>query len=69
MHATVISAGILKQSFGGNAFTSVLLTVNACSIHKEVTLDTLKFGAMCKKITNMASVNEVHETSISFLLM
>ena len=43
---------ILKQSLGGNTFTSILIAMTPAPMHKEESITSLKFGEMCKKIQN-----------------
>jgi len=43
---------ILKQSLGGNTFTSILCTLTGAGMHREETISTLKFGQLCKSIKN-----------------
>lgn len=43
---------ILKQSLGGNTFTSILCTVTGAEMFREETVTTLKFGQLCKSIKN-----------------
>ena len=50
---------ILKQSLGGNTFTSILCTVTAAGMHREETISTLKFGQLCKSIKNSVKSNEI----------
>ena len=50
---------ILKQSLGGNTFTSILCTVTGAGMHREETISTLKFGQLCKSIKNSVKSNEV----------
>ena len=52
---------ILKQSLGGNTFTSILIAMTPAPMHKEESITSLKFGEMCKKIQNRARKNVVHD--------
>ena len=50
---------ILKQSLGGNTYTSILCTCTGAGMHREETVSTLKFGQLCKSIKNSVKSNEV----------
>ena len=49
---------ILKSSLGGNASTSVLLTMTGSPQYSEESMSTIKFGELCKKIKNRVRKNE-----------
>ena len=50
---------ILKQSLGGNAFTSILLCMSPAKCHHGESVSTIKFGVMCKSIKNNVRRNKV----------
>ena len=50
---------ILKQSLGGNTYTSLLCTITPSPLHREESVNTLKFGTMCKTIKNKAKKNQI----------
>jgi len=43
---------MLSSSFGGSAYTSVILHVSPSELESKVSLNTLKLGAECRKIVN-----------------
>lgn len=50
---------ILKNSLGGNTFTSVLCAMSPAKGSREETLSTLAFAGVCKKIQAAVTKNEV----------
>ena len=50
---------ILRQSLGGNTFTSIIIAMSPAPMYREESRSTLKFGQMCKKIQNKAKKNNV----------
>ena len=50
---------ILKQSLGGNSLTSIVVAISPASSQREESRSSLKFGHMCKSITNTVSRNAV----------
>ena len=49
---------ILKESFGGNSKTCIIVTVSPHPMHGMETLNTLKYGARAQKISNKVQKNE-----------
>ena len=50
---------LLKQSLGGNAYTTILCTMTPAPIHKRESISTLKFAQTCKLIRNAPQSNVV----------
>ena len=50
---------ILRQSLGGNTYTSIIIAMSPAPMYKEESRSSLKFGQMCKKIQNKAKKNNV----------
>eukprot|EP00946_MAST-07B_sp_MAST-7B-sp1_P002787 g2787.t1 len=50
---------ILRQSLGGNTFTSIVIAMSPAPMYKEESRSSLKFGRMCKKIKNKVKQNNV----------
>lgn len=50
---------ILKSSLGGNTFTSIICALGPSANAQTESESTLKFGQMCKAITNSVDKNEV----------
>lgn len=51
---------ILQPSLGGNARTSIIVTVSPSASNVEQTVSSLRFGARAITIKNHAHVNEIH---------
>ncbi len=50
---------ILKQSLGGNTFTSIVVAMSPAPSYRDESRSSLKFGQMCKSITNTVRRNTV----------
>ena len=50
---------ILRQSLGGNTFTSIVIAMSPAPMYREESRSSLKFGRMCKKIKNKVRQNAV----------
>ena len=55
---------ILKNSLGGNTLTSVLCAVTPSPMHREETVSTLKFGQLCKTVSNTVKKNEIVDDKV-----
>lgn len=56
----VFQTRILQPSIGGNARTSIIVTVSPSACNVEHTVSSLRFGARAITIKNHAHVNEIH---------
>lgn len=48
---------ILRQSLGGNTFTSIVIAMSPAPMYRDESRSSLKFGQMCKKIKNRVKKN------------
>ncbi len=55
---------ILKNSLGGNTLTFVLCAVTPSPMHREETVSTLKFGQLCKTVSNTVKKNEIVDDKV-----
>ncbi|KAF5298401.1 hypothetical protein FQR65_LT01179 [Abscondita terminalis] len=49
---------LLRESLGGNSFTSMLATITPANVHVDETLATLRYACQARSIVNRAHVNE-----------
>ncbi|KAK5646619.1 hypothetical protein RI129_005083 [Pyrocoelia pectoralis] len=49
---------LLRESIGGNSFTSMLATITPAHIHLDETLATLRYACQARSIVNRAHINE-----------
>ncbi|KAK4880392.1 hypothetical protein RN001_008538 [Aquatica leii] len=49
---------LLRESLGGNSFTSMLATITPANVHIDETLATLRYACQARSIVNRAHVNE-----------
>lgn len=57
---------ILQSSIGGNARTSIIVTVSPSASNVEHTVNSLRFGARAIRIQNYAQVNEI-QADLAFI--
>lgn len=50
---------ILKESFGGNAKTSLIVTISPSNLNIEETINSLNFGSRAIKVKNIPKINKV----------
>eukprot|EP00494_Astrolonche_serrata_P003271 UN03277 len=49
----------MRDSLGGNCFTTIIVTASAHEYNRNQTLSTLRFAETAKKITNKVEVNRI----------
>lgn len=49
---------LLRESFGGNTKTTMIVTCSMSSTNEKETTESLKFGAKVKNIKNMPLINQ-----------